>query len=222
VNDRSTRFVDTLAPRPLDEIVVAARAYKPVSLGESIQIDGRPLTIVGRAARAGNSGFDGEWALVAPQTLDALVESNYELQTIDFRMQGVGAFRSDTELLDVLGRAASLIGQPVRGATSGRLAFIDPDGGQGNWVQDRAEYFDSLPFDRNVATAAIGSTLLSALLGVQVVLVAATVFNVGMRRRAREFGQLVTVGADRHHIGRLALIEAGVLGVAGAIVGRAT
>lgn len=63
------------------------------------------------------------------------------------------------------------------------------------------------------------STAVTAALGIQIALIAASAFAVGVRRRIVEFGQLMTAGASAAHIRRLVLIEAVILGVLGALLG---
>jgi len=63
------------------------------------------------------------------------------------------------------------------------------------------------------------STLVTAVFGIQIALVAASVFALGVRRRTVEFGQLMVVGAGSAHVRRLVVIEAIGLGVLGAVAG---
>jgi len=71
---------------------------------------------------------------------------------------------------------------------------------------------------RSLAVRVI-SILLTVAVGVQISLVAASAFAVAIRRRTREFGQLVSTGADTSHIQRLVLAEAALLGALGAAIG---
>ncbi len=63
------------------------------------------------------------------------------------------------------------------------------------------------------------SGFVSALLLLEVALIAAAAFTTGARRRLSEIGLLATIGADAGHIRRLILAEALVLGVAGSLAG---
>lgn len=65
------------------------------------------------------------------------------------------------------------------------------------------------------------STLVASLLAVEVALVAGAAFAVSIRRRIREFGQLLATGADHGHVTVLVVIEAVVLGALGALAGAA-
>ena len=65
------------------------------------------------------------------------------------------------------------------------------------------------------------STLIAALFAIQVALVAAAAFAVGIARRTRQFGQLQATGANNTQLQQVVLIQAGLTGLLGAAVGAA-
>ena len=75
--------------------------------------------------------------------------------------------------------------------------------------------------DSDHRNSALVSTLVSAMIGIEVALVSAAALAVGVRRRTHQFGQLLTIGADHRHLRILVLTEAAILGLVATATGVA-
>jgi len=217
INGDSARIVEGRTPQGPNEIVLPVDEWsnQPLSLGDAVDLGDDTLTLVGRAALAGRHNSFGSWALVTPEAFDT---AEFEVTSVRFRIDGIDSADSPMGLNTTLPTIERVIGQPIYAATD---QFLASPVGSATWSiidRDRAGEFGYTSRGADLAVA-IATTALSGLVGLQVVLVIAAAFTVGRRRRAREFGQLITVGADARHLRRLALTEGFVLGVLGAVLG---
>ena len=227
INDASIRLVEGRLPQARNEVAFQAEPWAagPDQIGQEVVVGGQQMTLVGRVARAAHNRVSSHWGVVTPETLDA---STMEVTAVRFRIADIdnslsnGARSASMRLNTVLPGIERVIGQPIYAATS---QFLAAPIGTTTWsIIDRnaGEEFGYIygNGDQSIAVA-IGTTALTGLIGLQVILVIATAFTVGRRRRAREFGQLITVGADARHLRRLAVTEGFVLGGLGAALGIA-
>jgi putative ABC transport system permease protein len=206
INRSSIRIVSGRAPQAATEIALAGQ-----DTASTVAIDGIEYDVVGRVARAGFGG-GSFWGVVTEQGLS---RSAIEPSVVRFRLDGLGRLGAP-QLGELVRRASAVAGQPAYAFSDAFVA--SPSGEPDTWFVDER---DDDWIQPSTLPSAIGSTMLTLLLGVQVVLVAATVFTVGFRRRSREFSQLLTVGADARHVRKLAIFEGlllGVLGAAGGVV----
>lgn len=203
-------LVEGRFPRSANEatIAVARTRFSDARVGDTLQVEGRELTIVGVAAMP--SFNRAEFTIVMPAALDELAADPFGF---DYRVRVV---LSPAQRLEVLDAVENLVGFSVDVRTLEGAMLRQPSG---EWMT--VEFPADRPF-RNYARSASERLIphvFVALLGIQTTLVAAVAFVVSIRRRTQEFSQLDAIGADRKHLRKLVLIEAGWLAGLGALLG---
>ena len=168
-------------------------------VGDSFAIGSEEFTIVGEVARAGSS-YSGV-AIVTPTAFEGL------------------EFAPGTTFTEVLFSDTD----PVMRDTASRIAeAADVPIAFNLTSRANGEFFNG--FNDGVVDAGRPeqlSTLIAALFAIQVALVAAAAFAVGVARRTRQFGQLQATGANNTQLQQVVLIQAGLTGLLGAAVGAA-
>ena len=206
VFDSRYELLDGQLPQTDAEVVLTPRASdsQEASIGDVIAISGVEFTVVGEVARAGSS-YSGV-AVVSPAGFSRLDPDPQEVTT-EILLSGaeIGLGASD-RLADEIAVAADILQDQI-------------------WLSSRLEYERGF-FARPNGLVDAGrpeqlSTLVAALFAVQVALVAAAAFAVGVARRTRQFGQLQATGADNFQLRRIVLLEATVSGLLGAVIGVA-
>jgi hypothetical protein len=187
-----------LTPQVLDE--------NSIEIGETIPLFGREFVVVGEIGRAG-SAYSGI-AVVSPAGFDRLdldslnVHTEILFASVDVNPRTLtiddAAMREVADLAEVPALQIHYWSRPqfsVGGFYRASGGYIDPA---------RPEQL---------------GTLVAALFAVQVALVAAAAFAVGVARRTRQFGQLQATGANNRQLQQVVLLEAGVFGLLGALLG---
>jgi len=207
-NAGTVRFVQGRAPSADGEIALPARSGRDVpEIGDEISVSDQQLTVVGYVTGPANR-FQTP-ALVTTRTFDRLVGVEND---VNFAVRAM--LPNDPATANNAATIVSeLIGRPVSARTPDFLIVR----GSSGW--------DTYPYDNfdwvggGASVPRIVPILITGLLAVQIALVCAAAFAVGIRRRTKEFGQLMTLGADDRHVRRLAQIEAGLLGIGASILG---
>ena len=126
------------------------------------------------------------------------------------------ALRSAQNLLDLVGGASSVevkvrdpfmaeaIAQSIRGWTD-----LQVD----SWIKTNAQFFTAM------AAQILANTLIRVFVGLTVALGIASVLVVSVVQKSKEIGILRAMGTSRSQVLRVFLIEGGVMGLAGALVG---
>ena len=206
VFDGRYELLEGRLPQSDAETVLTPRALQTqdVVVGDRLVIAETEFTIVGEVARAGSS-FSGI-AVLSPAGFDRL-ELDSQLISSEILLAGSNInLGAEFEATNEIAVAADVPPSQLR-------------------VSNRATYETGF-FGRREGFVDAGrpeqlSTLVAALFAVQVALVAAAAFAVGVARRTRQFGQLQATGADNLQLRRTVLLEAGVNGLLGAAIGSA-
>lgn len=194
------KLVDGQPPAAPDEIVVASNTWPWASLevGDDVDVRGTRFSVVGLAVQPAQTDYSHS-AIVSPAGFDRAVAGDAWV-THQFRIDRSAA-----------GLSADIPRPVIDGAPGSAIAVERP--GEITVETNSLVHPSRMPV--------VVPTVLTAVFGLQIALVAASAFAVGVRRRVVEFGQLMTAGADAGHIRRLVLAEALVLGVSGAVAGTA-
>jgi len=165
------------------EIVLATNSARDDALGSEIELWGARFLVVGLAVQPAEGGYSTNPAVVTPEGFDRAVDA--------------GAWITHQLRIDrVTERPAPVSLEPApAGALS--VAFGAFERGDSHRVAYSTTEFEQL-----------ASSILTLAFAIQIALVAASAFAVGVRRRVVEFGQLMTGGAGTGHVRRLVLFEA--------------
>ena len=195
------------APEAVDEVALTPRALdqQDREIGDTISIVNTEFTIVGEFARIGESFTEA--ALIRPEAVEEL----------DIRVE-----QGSTEILFEDGSFFDNITSRRTEAIQAQIATTAGVPFESFWISFRDQYDDNFGFGGGFVNAGRPeqlSTLVAALFAVQVALVAAAAFAVGVARRTRQFGQLQATGASNPQLQQVVLIQAGITGLLGALVG---
>ena len=188
-------------PQSNSEVALTPRALDNQNreVGDTFAIGNEAFTIVGEVARAGSS-YSGV-AILTPESFQGL-DLAPETVATEVLFADTGPVLRSTAIADRIAEAADV---PISfGLTSREI--------EGGFVRFGGGFVDAGRPEQL-------STLVAALFAVQVALVAAAAFAVGVARRTRQFGQLQATGATNQQIQRVVLIQAGLTGLIGAAVG---
>jgi lipoprotein-releasing system permease protein len=166
------------------------------SLGDKITITGattasRVLTITG-IFDLGNKGANQRTTYVALRTAQALNHLVGGVTTIDMTVNDI--------------YAAETIAQNVQAATG-----VEAD----SWIQTNAQFFTAVNAQAN------SNTLIRVFVALSVAFGIASVLVVSVIQRSKDIGILRAMGTSRGQILRVFLLQGGLLGMAGSVVGAA-
>ena len=186
-------------PRVLtDDILVGVELAKDVgvSLGDKLNVTSatgaaRVLTISG-IFDLGNKGANQRTTFVALRTAQALSNLVGGVTTIDLTVPDV--------------YAAETIAQSVQAATG-----VEAD----SWIKSNAQFFTAV----NAQT--MSNTLIRVFVGLSVAFGIASVLVVSVIQRSKDIGILRAMGTSRGKILRIFLVQGGLLGFVGSIIGAA-
>ena len=204
VFDERYQLLDGRLPNGDSELALTPRALNnhEREVGDPFAIGNEEFTIVGEVARAGSS-YSGV-AILTPAAFGDLDLAPETISTeVLFADTGPVLRRSATA--DQIAEAADV---PIDLWLTSR----DTEGSE--FIQIGGGFVD-------VGRPEQLSTLVAALFAVQVALVAAAAFAVGVARRTRQFGQLQATGASNAQLQQVVLIQAGLTGLIGAVFGAA-
>jgi len=189
-------LIDGRFPESANEIAIAASRsnFVELAIGDQVTVHQATFDVVGLITKP-SSRYD-RTALVTPPGFD-------KLNTVPSSLV--------VELRTMFGNDQAR--EQSQGFIEDQLGWAEPVD-----LWSASDYGD--PRGTN-ATIRVVPALISAVLGIQLALVAAAAFAVGIRRRTKEFGQLITTGMDGNQLRRMILFEAGWLGLAGAAAGIA-
>ena len=186
-------------PRVLtDDILVGVELAKDVgvSLGDKLNVTSATgaacvLTISG-IFDLGNKGANQRTTFVALRTAQALSNLVGGVTTIDLTVPDV--------------YAAETIAQSVQAATG-----VEAD----SWIKSNAQFFTAV----NAQT--MSNTLIRVFVGLSVAFGIASVLVVSVIQRSKDIGILRAMGTSRGKILRIFLVQGGLLGFVGSIIGAA-
>ena len=188
-------------PQSDSEVALTPRALDNQNrdVGDSFAIGNEEFAIVGEVARAGSS-YSGV-AILTPESFQGL-DLAPETVATEVLFADTGPVVRSSATADRIAEAADVpisFGLTSREIEGGFMGF-----GGGFVDAGRPEQL---------------STLVAALFAIQVALVAAAAFAVGVARRTRQFGQLQATGASNAQLQQVVLIQAGLTGLIGAAIG---
>jgi predicted permease len=196
---------------------------RPDVLGSLVDVNGRPLTVVGVA----QSGFGGSLALVTPELWVPI--SDYDRLANDFVREGmtttVGDRRTHMLVVDAQLRPGMTIEQagPALEALSARLAAADPAGNahQHLMIAPLSRMAVSTSPATDAALTGVAAALLS-LSGIVLVIASLNLANMLLARgaaRRKEFAIRLAIGGGRGRLVRQLLTEGALLAVVGGALG---
>lgn len=179
-----------------DDIIVGTELAKDLgaSLGDKINVSGatsasRTLTITG-IFDFGNKGSNQRLAYAALRTVQALSNLVGGVTTVDITVNDV--------------YAADTIARSIEGATG-----VEAD----SWIKTNAQFFTA------VNAQQLSNTLIRVFVALSVAFGIASVLVVSVIQRSKDIGILRAMGARQGQILRVFLLQGGLLGFSGAIVG---
>lgn len=186
-------------PRVLtDDILIGTELAKNlgVGLGEKITVSAatgaeRVLTITG-IFDLGNKGANQRSAFVALRTAQALLKLVGGVTTIDLTVDDI--------------YAAETIAQQIQAATG-----IEAD----SWIATNAQFFTAVNAQQT------SNTLIRVFVGLSVAFGIASVLVVSVIQRSKDIGILRAMGTSQGQILRVFLLQGGLLGFLGAVIGAA-
>ncbi|HEX5999290.1 MAG TPA: FtsX-like permease family protein [Hyphomicrobiaceae bacterium] len=186
-------------PRVLsDDILVGTELAKDlgVTVGEKVNVSSgtgasRILTVRG-IFDLGSKGANERSTFVALRTAQALLNLLGGVTTIDLTVNDI--------------YAAETIAQSVQVATG-----VEAD----SWIKTNAQFFTAVNAQQN------SNTLIRVFVGMSVAFGIASVLVVSVIQRAKDIGILRAMGTTRGQILRVFLLQGGLLGLAGSIIGAA-
>jgi lipoprotein-releasing system permease protein len=187
-------------PRVLsDDILVGTELAKDlgVTVGEKVNVSSgtgasRILTVRG-IFDLGSKGANERSTFVALRTAQALLNLVGGVTTIDLTVNDI--------------YAAESIAQSVQAATG-----VEAD----SWIKTNAQFFTAVNAQQN------SNTLIRVFVGMSVAFGIASVLVVSVIQRAKDIGILRAMGATQGQVLRVFLLQGGLLGLAGSIIGAAT
>ena len=181
-----------------DDILVGTELAKDLGagLGDKISVTAastasRLLTITG-IFDLGNKGANQRSTFVALRTAQALANLVGGVTTIDMTVNDI--------------YAAETIAQSVQAATG-----VEAD----SWIKTNAQFFTAVQAQQS------SNTLIRFFVGLSVAFGIASVLVVSVTQRSRDIGILRAMGTSQGQILRVFLLQGGLLGFAGSIVGAA-
>jgi lipoprotein-releasing system permease protein len=186
-------------PRVLsDDILIGTELAKDlgVTIGEKINVSSgtgasRILTVRG-IFDLGSKGANERSTFVALRTAQALLNLLGGVTTIDLTVNDI--------------YAAESIARSVQAATG-----VEAD----SWIKTNAQFFTAVNAQQN------SNTLIRVFVGLSVAFGIASVLVVSVIQRAKDIGILRAMGTTRGQILRVFLLQGGLLGFAGSIIGAA-
>jgi lipoprotein-releasing system permease protein len=140
----------------------------------------------------------------------------------DFGNKGVNernvyvAFRTAQSLLDLAGGASSLevkVRDPFAAETVAQSIREGSDLKVDSWIRTNAQFFTAM------AAQILANTLIRIFVGLTVALGIASVLVVSVVQKSKEIGILRAMGTGRAQVLRVFLIQGGVMGLTGALLG---
>ena len=140
----------------------------------------------------------------------------------DFGNKGVNernvyvAFRTAQNLLDLAGGASSLevkVRDPFTAETVAQSIREGSDLKVDSWIRTNAQFFTAM------AAQILANTLIRVFVGLTVALGIASVLVVSVVQKSKEIGILRAMGTGRAQVMRVFLIQGGVMGLTGALLG---
>ena len=181
-----------------DDILIGTELAKDlgVGLGDKISVTAatkasRLLTITG-IFDLGNKGANARSTYVALRTAQALANLVGGVTTIDITVTDI--------------YAAETIAQSVQAATG-----VEAD----SWIKTNAQFFTAVKAQQS------SNTLIRFFVGLSVAFGIASVLVVSVTQRSRDIGILRAMGTSQGQILRVFLLQGGLLGFAGSIIGAA-
>jgi lipoprotein-releasing system permease protein len=181
-----------------DDILIGTELAKDlgVGLGDKISVTAatkasRLLTITG-IFDLGNKGANGRSTYVALRTAQALANLVGGVTTIDITVTDI--------------YAAETIAQSVQAATG-----VEAD----SWIKTNAQFFTAVKAQQS------SNTLIRFFVGLSVAFGIASVLVVSVTQRSRDIGILRAMGTSQGQILRVFLLQGGLLGFAGSLIGAA-
>jgi len=181
-----------------DDILVGTELAKDlgVTVGEKINVSAatgasRVLTITG-IFDLGNKGANQRTTFVALRTAQALLNLVGGVTTIDLTVGDI--------------YAAESVAQAVQAATG-----VEAD----SWIKTNAQFFTA------VNAQQMSNTLIRVFVGLSVAFGIASVLVVSVIQRSKDIGILRAMGTSRGQILRVFLLQGGLLGFLGSVVGAA-
>lgn len=191
-------------------------------IGDRIVVGETELTVVGHIVRKADQW--GDQLLVTPTTFDRLAHPD---RGISYQLLAGPSWASSASWVNLV-EVGATIGTDITVTTDAGWTFVRSDGETSTQSRDDHDGYHSTFDGRyypSVTTEGSGTVLVPLLIsiafGVQIALIAAAAFTIGVRRRTQEFGQLATLGANTGHTRRLVLFEAVLLGLLGTLAGTA-
>jgi lipoprotein-releasing system permease protein len=186
-------------PRVLsDDILIGTELAKDlgVTIGEKINVSSgtgssRILTVRG-IFDLGSKGANERSTFVALRAAQALLDLLGGVTTIDLTVNDI--------------YAAESIARSVQAATG-----VEAD----SWIKTNAQFFTAVNAQQN------SNTLIRVFVGLSVAFGIASVLVVSVIQRAKDIGILRAMGTTRGQILRVFLLQGGLLGFAGSIIGAA-
>jgi lipoprotein-releasing system permease protein len=126
------------------------------------------------------------------------------------------AFRTAQSLLDLAGGASSLevkVRDPFAAETVAQSIREGSDLKVDSWIRTNAQFFTAM------AAQILANTLIRIFVGLTVALGIASVLVVSVVQKSKEIGILRAMGTGRAQVLRVFLIQGGVMGLAGALLG---
>jgi lipoprotein-releasing system permease protein len=192
-------YIVTGEPRVLSEdILIGTELAKDlgVTVGEKINVSSatgasRVLTVRG-IFDLGNKGANQRSTFVALRTAQALLNLLGGVTTIDLTVTDI--------------YAAETIAQSVQAATG-----VEAD----SWIKTNAQFFTAVNAQQT------SNTLIRVFVGLSVAFGIASVLVVSVIQRSKDIGILRAMGATRGQILRVFLVQGGLLGFVGSVIGAA-
>jgi lipoprotein-releasing system permease protein len=196
---RIPEYIIAGQPRLLsDDILIGSELAKDlgVTVGEKINISSaagasRVLTIAG-IFDLGNKGANLRSTFVALRTAQAMLNLVGGVTTLDVTVGDI--------------YAAETIAQSIQAATG-----VEAD----SWIKTNAQFFTAVNAQQT------SNTLIRVFVGLSVAFGIASVLVVSVIQRSKDIGILRAMGTSRGQILRIFLLQGGLLGFVGAIIGAA-
>ena len=198
--------------------------YKVISLDEKI-IQGRhyvgPLDIIIGIELSKDLGA-GVGEKLRLSTANGASSTMTVVGVFDFGNKGANernvyvALRSAQNLLDLVGGASSIevrVHDPFAAETIARTLRTSTELQVDSWIVTNAQFFTAM------AAQILTNTLIRFFVGLTVALGIASVLVVSVVQKSKEVGILRAMGTSREQIMRVFLIEGGVMGLAGSLLG---
>jgi lipoprotein-releasing system permease protein len=181
-----------------EDIIIGTELAKNLgaTVGDKLNVSAangavRTLTITG-LVDFGNKGVNQRTAFVALRTAQSLLGIIGGVTTLDITVHNV--------------YDAEIIAQDIQ-----NMYFVEAD----SWIKTNAQFFFA------VHAQTLSNTLIRVFVGLSVAMGIAAVLVVSVIQRSKDIGILRAMGTSRGQIMRVFLIQGGVLGLSGSLVGTA-